>query len=89
MILGEPPFGEVFHMHFRDQPAIPKMRDVSQFSSPVGRSFFASANRMLLWRDLGERKRPTRGILDWPPRVYSSWLGDISARLTVRVAVDV
>ncbi len=62
------------------------MRGSAQFSSPVGRSLFASTNRVLLWRDLADRKRPTLGLADWPLGVYASWLGDISARLSGRVA---
>lgn len=62
------------------------MRGSAQFSSPVGRSLFATTNRVLLWRDLADQKRPTLGVADWPHGVYASWLGDISARLSGRIA---
>ena len=64
------------------------MRGGAQFSTPVGRSLFATTNRVLWWRDLAvaDRDEPTYGLADWPDEVYSSWLGDTSARLSVRVA---
>lgn len=86
LITGEQPFGELFHAHSGGQSTLIRMRGSAQFSSPVGRSLFATTNRVLLWRDLGERKRPTLGLADWPIGVYASSLGDISARLSVRVA---
>ncbi len=62
------------------------MRGPAQFASSVGRNLFATTNRMLILRDLADRNRPTLGLADWPVSVYACWLGDISARLSVRVA---
>ena len=64
------------------------MRGRAQFDSHVGRSLFATTNRMLWWIDLAvaDQKEPIHGIPDWPDGVYASWLADFSARLSVRVA---
>ncbi|MCJ1250705.1 hypothetical protein MMC30_007933 [Trapelia coarctata] len=86
IVSGEQPLGEMFYAHFGGQAAVLRMRGSSQFASPVGRSIFAITNRVLLWKDLAERRRPTLALADWPIDVYSSWLGDISARLSARVA---
>lgn len=86
VVAGKQPLGELFHAHFGGQAAHLRLRGSSQFASPVGRSILDITNRMLLWKDLAEPGWPNLAPADWPDGVYSSWLGDVSARLSARVA---
>ena len=88
MITGQQSFDEIFHAHTQGQSAILGMRGPAQLDTPVGRSLFAQTNRVLLWRDCASAYSPRFGYSDWPDVVYSCWLGELSARLSVKV-VDV
>ncbi|MCJ1388911.1 hypothetical protein MMC18_001762 [Xylographa bjoerkii] len=75
-------------LHRQGLSTILKLRGPSQFRRPLGRSLFIGINKILLWRDLKEGRRPTLAITDWPDGVYSNPAIEFSARLAVRV-VDV
>ena len=88
MFCNERPLGHYFHAHLIGQSAILKMRGPAQFATPIGRLLFGMTNRVLLFRDLVLRQRPTLGIVDWPMTVYPIPQVDQGTRLTVRI-VDI
>ncbi|MCJ1398274.1 hypothetical protein MMC11_001471 [Xylographa trunciseda] len=75
-----------FALHREGLSTILKMRGQAQFRTPLGRVLFASINKILLWKDLQDRRRPTLAITDWPDGLHNDPAMDFSARLAVRVA---
>ena len=75
-------------MHRLGLSTILKLRGPDQFRTPFGRDVFVAINRILLWKDLQEQRRPTLGLIDWPVALHSNPAVESSARLAVRV-VDV
>ncbi|MCJ1432341.1 hypothetical protein MMC27_001697 [Xylographa pallens] len=78
---------EPFTLHRLGLSTILKLRGPDQFQSSFGRDVFVAINKILLWRDLQDQRRPTLGLADWPVGLYSNPAMEFSARLAVR-AVD-
>ncbi|MCJ1418353.1 hypothetical protein MMC32_004700 [Xylographa parallela] len=76
---------EPFTLHRLGLSTIIKLRGPDQFRSSFGRDVFVAINKILLWRDLQDQRRPTLGLNDWPAGLYSNPAMEFSARLAVRV----
>lgn len=72
----------LFHAHSAGQSAILH----TQKDRPAqGNSLFGVTNRMLMWHDLANGNRPRLSVSEWPTSTYCSELGEVSARLTLRI----